>query len=324
MNYKPIFAKQKLNKKMKKLFRSMLVLTALSTSVLFSSCGDEEEVLKVYAEPTLTVNDGVKASGASVGLQFVPIKVVASADQDLMLNKISITRAIVGQSTFIVAEQANIKSKDLVRTYIDTLNVVVEEGDIITYTVKVEDEKAKSTTTSFTITINSMVTSGQIIIGAPSNTTNEFRFFGIADNFRRYRAGATGADLARDNSSKIDFIYFYSTSGAVQNALYSPDFVFAAGTGWDTEVSAWPTKNKTLLKKTDINASEFDALTGSVFMAELQNIDFTAGMLDRVASLSVNEVYCFLKSDGKKGLIKIGSPAAGATGQIVLIVKVEL
>jgi uncharacterized lipoprotein YajG len=308
---------------MKKLFRTMFVLTALSSSMFFASCGDEEEVIKETVAPTLTVNDGVKASSASLGLDTVMIKVVASADTDVKLTKISITRAIVGQSTAVVAEE-NLTAKDLIKTYVDALDVVIDEGDVITYTVKVEDGKGKSTITSFTVTINSMVTSGQILIGAPSNTTNEYRFFGVADGFRRYRAGSTGADLARDNSSKIDFIYFYSTSGNVLNALYSPDFAFAAGQGWDTEVSSWPTKNKTEFKLTDINASEFDALVGSTFMTELQTIDFEVGMLDRIAVLSVNQVYAFKKSDGKRGLIKIGSPAAGATGQILLIVKVEL
>jgi hypothetical protein len=303
----------------------MLVLTALSSSVLLSSCGDDpSENETIYAAPTLTVNDGVKTSSASLSVMYVPIKVIASADQGLKLNKISITRAVVGQSTFVVAEQANINLKDLVKNYVDTLDVVIDEGDIITYTVKVEDEKAKSTTTSFTVTINSMVTSGQILIGAPSNTTNEYRFFGIADAFRRYRAGSTGVDLAKYNSSKIDFIYFYNTAGNIQNALYSPDYAFAAGTGWATEVSSWPTKNKTEFKLTTINASEFDALVGSTFMTELQTIDFSLGMLDRVTGLSVNQVYAFKKGDGKKGLIKVGSPAAGANGQILLIVKVEL
>jgi hypothetical protein len=47
-------------------------------------------------------------------------------------------------------------------------------------------------------------------------------------------------------------------------------------------------------------------------------------MLDRVTGLSVNQVYAFKKGDGLKGLIKVGSPAAGANGQILLIVKVEL
>jgi hypothetical protein len=310
---------------MKKLFKSMFVLTALSATVLFSSCGGEDPDgdAKVFAAPTLTVNDGVKSFSSSLSLDTVEIKVVASADTDVKLAKISITRAIVGQSTFVVAEET-LTGKDLIKNYIDALDVVIDEGDIITYTVKVEDTKGKSTTTSFTVTIESMVTSGQILIGAPSNTTNEYRFFGVADGFRRYRAGTTGVDLAKDNSSKIDFIYFYNTAGNVQNALYSPDYNFAAGTGWASEVSTWPTKNKTSLKLTSINASEFDALVGGTFMTELQTIDFEVGMLDRVANMSVNQVYAFKKSDGKRGLIKVGSPAAGATGQILLIVKVEL
>lgn len=310
---------------MKKLFKSMFVLTALSTAVLFTSCGGDDPAIdsKIFAAPTLTVNDGVKSSSSSLSLDTVEIKVVAAADTDVKLTKISITRAIVGQSTFVVAEET-LTAKDLIKNYIDALDVVIDEGDVITYTVKVEDGKGKSTTTSFTVTINSMVTSAQILIGAPSNTTNEYRFFGIADGFRRYRAGTTGVDLAKDNSSKIDFIYFYNTAGNVQNALYSPDFAFAAGSGWATEVSSWPTKNRTEYKLTTINASEFDALVGSAFLAELAGIDFSLGMLDRVTGLSLNQVYAFKKGDGKKGLIKVGSTATGTNGQILLIVKVEL
>ena len=169
-----------------------------------------------------------------------------------------------------------------------------------------------------------MATSGQILLGAPGNTSNEFRFFGVADNFRRYRAGTTGADLAKDNTSKIDFLFFYNSAGSVGNAMYSPDFAFGAGSGWNAETSTWPSKNTTKFKVADITSAAFDALTGSQFLAELNLIDFSAGTLDRIPNLAANTVLAYQKSDGKRGLIKVVAIALNNTGTITLVCKAEL
>ncbi len=312
---------------MKKLFKSMFVLAALSASMLVTSCGDDktDDTTVESAAPTLTVNDGVTAMNGSLALDTVFIKCVASADTDRKIKKLTITRAIAGQSTNTIYD-GTYDVKDVIKTHKDVIagEVNVDENDVITYNVKVTDDKSKVTEKSFTVTIKSMATSAQILLGAPSNETNLDRFFGTADNFRKYTAGPGGANAARDNSAKVDFVFFYSTSGAVGNAIYSPDYAFGTGNGWDSEISTWPTKNKTLYKLTDINASQFDALVGSTFMTELASIDFTTGMLDRIANLDSQKVLAYIKADGKRGLILVVSKAAGATGNIVLVTKSEL
>jgi hypothetical protein len=312
---------------MKKLVKSMFMLSALTASVLFTSCGDDAKVEdKTYAAPTLKVNDGVRTTSSAATLATVSLKVVATADTDRKIKKVTITRAVTDQSTATIID-STYDAATVNRTYEDQIagNIVINDGDKITYSVKIEDDKGKTAIDSLVITIASMATSPQILLGAPSNTTNDYRFFGIADGFRRYRADSTGADLARQNASKVDFIFFYSTSGSVQNALYSPDYPFATGEGWNKEISFWPTKNNTLYKSTTITSSEFDALQGSTFLTELATIDFSVGTLNRLANLSVNQVIAFIrKSDGKRGFILIGNPAAGATGQILLVCKAEL
>lgn len=312
---------------MKKLVKSMFMLSALTASVLFTSCGDDAKVEdKTYAAPTMRVNDGVRSSSSAATLATVSLKVEATADTDRKIKKITVTRAVTDQSTSTIID-STYDAASVVRTYEDQIagNIVINDGDKITYLVKIEDDKGKTASDSLVITIASMATSPQLLLGAPSNTTNDYRFFGVADGFRKYRAGATGIDLARANSSKVDFVFFYSTAGSVQNALYSPDYPFASGEGWNAEISNWPSKNNTLFKATTITSSEFDALQGSTFLTELATIDFSVGTVNKMSNLSVNQVFAFIrKSDGKRGFILVGNPSAGATGQILLVCKAEL
>lgn len=312
---------------MKRILKSIFVLSAIAGTTLFTSCGDKTtDPTTESAAPTLSVNDGVKSSSASLSVDSISVKVLATADTDRKIKKLTITRAITGQSTATI-KSSTYDAKDVIYTHWDVVagTLAVDEGDVITYNVTVEDDKGKTASSSVTVTIASMVTSPQVLLGGPDNATNEYRFCGVADGFRRYRAGTSGSDLAKDNTAKIDFLYFYNSAGSVQNALYSPDYAFASGSGWYTEVSSWPTKNKTIFKLApDITASAFDALQGSTFLTEVGLVDFSTGTQDRVANLSVNQVLAFKKGDGKRGFILIGNVASASTGQVVLVIKSEL
>jgi len=304
----------------------MFVLAAVSASMLVSSCGDDtKDPVKEYAAPTLTVNDGVTNMNGSLTLDTVFIKNVVSADTDRKIKKLTISRAIVGQSTNTIYDKVY-DAKDVVYTHKDVIagTINIDENDIITYTINATDDKDKVTTKSFTVTIKSVATSTQVLLGAPENTTNLYRFFGTSDNYRKYTAGPNGVDAARNNSSKIDFIFFFSPAGSVGNAIYSPDYNFGAGIGWDSEISNWATKNKTLYKLSDLSSSEFDALQGSSFMTEISAVDFSVGTLDRIANLQTGKVLAYIKADGKRGFILVVSQAAGSTGTIVLVAKSEL
>lgn len=311
---------------MKKLFKSMFMLAAVSSSLLLSSCGDDTDDPTVEPKaPTVTLNGGATAAFASLSVDTIPLNLIAQADTDLKIKKVTITRAVTGQSTKTILDKT-FNERNVIENAYDLIagQIIIDDGDVITYAVTVTDNKDKSTTATYTVTIASMATSGQILLGAPGNTSNEFRFFGVADNFRRYRAGTTGADLAKDNTSKIDFLFFYNSAGSVGNAMYSPDFAFGAGSGWNAETSTWPSKNTTKFKVADITSAAFDALTGSQFLAELNLIDFSAGTLDRIPNLAANTVLAYQKSDGKRGLIKVVAIALNNTGTITLVCKAEL
>jgi hypothetical protein len=316
---------------MKKVFKSLLLMAAIG-SLTFTSCSkDENKTATESAPPTVTINNGATGDNKSAVTQAITLRIEVSADTDRKIKRLSITRTLIkstGSTSANVIYNRSYDAKDVIYTHIDSLSVngvTIDDGDRINYKVEATDDKDKVTSKEYIINITSIATSGQILLGAPGNTINEYRFFGIAENFRRYRAGATGADLARNNVSNIDFIYFWNSAGSVQNALYSPDFNFAPGTGWATEVSSWTgTKNKTLLKETSMDISTFNALSGNNFFAEMNQIDFSTGTQDRIANLQQQTVLAFRLANGKRGFLAIISTSASNTGVITLVVKVEL
>ncbi len=315
---------------MKKLFKSMLMLALVGSSFLVTSCGDDDKKTDdptVESKvPTLTVNNGATEAFASLSLDTVKLDVLAKADTDVKMKKVTITRAVTGQPTKTIFDKTY-DEQNVIETVYDVVagDVILDDGNIITYSITVTDSKTKTANAVYKVTIASMASSGQILLGAPANTTNEYRFFGTSDNFRRYRAGTTGSDLAKDNASKIDFVYFYNNAASVGNAIYSPDFPYTSGSGWFTEVSTWPTKNNTLFKvATDITAAKFDALTGSQFITELNALDLSVGTLNRIANLAANTVLGYKKSDGKRGLIKIVGVAPNDKTTLTIVCKSEL
>jgi len=317
---------------MKKVFKKLLVLTAISGLALTSCTKDPSNTTTESAPPTVVLNNGASSDNQSSQVAAITLKVEASADTDRKIKKLSITRTVIKLTGGISSASIYSKTydaKDVIYTHIDSLavnGVSVDDGDKINYKVEATDDKDKVTSKEYIVSILSIATSTQIQLGGPRNTVNEYRFFGVADNFRRYRAGATGIDLARDNVSKIDFLYFFNSAGSVQNAFYSPDFAFSAGSGWATEISNWTgTKNKTLFKETAMDRARFNALTsGQAFFDEMNLVDFSSGTLDRVANLVDQTVLAFKLKNGKRGFLLFDSGATNDQGYCVIKATVEL
>lgn len=309
---------------MKKLIKSMFVMTALMSAVL-TSCTKDDTATVEKSAPTVLLNDGVAGASYSSQVDSIMLDIEASADTDVKIKSIKITRAVTGAATNTIVSKTY-DAKDVLYTHYDVIKgeIAINDGDKITYVVTVTDSKDKVTTANYIASINSLATSDQILLGAPSNTTNQYRFFGVANNFARYKAGTSGTELAKDNSAKVDFIYFYNSAGSVGNAIYSPDYAFAAGTGWATEVSTWTAKNKTIYLATDLNQSIFDGLNATSFFTELNNLSWTSGV-DRIPNLINGQVIAYKRADGKRGFILIAATALNATtGSLTCKVKSEL
>lgn len=329
---------------MKKLFRSLFILSALSMFV-FSTCKKDTPppVEPVSNEPTVTINNSKNSQNTlSAKIDSITIHIVANADTDRKIKKLSITRSLTGQASVVIFTKADYSVKDLYLSYIDSITsgqhqLGIGDGDEINYSATVEDDKGKiSKEAIYKVLISSVAISPQIYLGAPLClvTVNPYRFIGTENFFQRYRPGTDStsttdarATLARLNSSKIDFVYFYSTAGAIGNAIYSPDFPFSAGTanGWKEETDKWPVKNHTIFVVTpDITSSAFDALSGKAFLDELELVDFNVGAQNKLTNLAKDLVFAYKKGNGKRGFIKVGNPAVGTSSQILIIIKAEI
>jgi len=286
-----------------------------ATVLVFTSCKKDEDG---KTPPTLTINDGVKLKDLDVNLSSVDIKIVVSAATDRKLKTISVEKAIPGQATATVFTNSPDK-KDYTTTYTDALSGQTV-GQIITYTIKAVDDNDNNISETYTVTIISsenVYISNSIQLGAQSNSTIDYKFLGIANNFNSYTAGTSGT--ARTNSSKIDFVYYYGTND--KNTFAAPTNTDGAQVIWGTEITAWTTKNDTKFKQTSLVATDFDNIMDVTKKDDtFKNIDFSFGALSKYTNLQNNDVIAYLTASGKKGLIKFTSTASNNSGAVTLYV----
>jgi len=309
---------------MKNLFKMMMVMTVLAGSI-FTSCKKAEDALTASKAPTVSINDDVAALEMSAAVDTIHVKMVATADTDRKITKLVLIRTYNGDST-VELMSTTYNTNSVSYTYEDLVKangLPLTDTDKLKYTMTATDDKGNTASVSYVITFNSVSTSGQIVLGAPGNTSNAFKFFGIANNFMRYSAGGD-AGTAKANCTKVDFLYWFNASGAIGNSLYSPDYPFTAGTGWATEVSGWASRNSTLFLTTDLNLSAFDALAGTQMVTELDNLTWTSGT-QKINNLETGNVIAYKKNDGKRGFIYIAQKAIdGTVGVMTVKVKAEL
>jgi hypothetical protein len=192
--------------------------------------------------------------------------------------------------------------------------VTLVAGDKVTFTYSVTDSKAQTTKSSITYTAvsnNSIVTSNLIELGAQSDSLVEYKFLGIADNFKAYTSGANGT--AKANSAKIDFVYYYGATGL--NSFAAPANVDGAQVIWGTEIGGWATKNATQFKTTSITKTQFlnykDNLKTNVL---INTVDFSSGAVDKVITIKQDDVIAFKTASGTQGLIYFSAVSADKYG----------
>jgi hypothetical protein len=275
--------------------------------------------------PTIIVNDGIDSLTVSSSADTINIKVLATAKYVNKIKSIAITRQVNSGVVVPIFSLNSYNNKVYSNSYKDYIkgSLSLKDGDFITYKINVTDDSSNSTIAIYKVNVQTINASPQILLGAPNNTVNLYRFFGIKDSYRRYGVG--NIDDTRSNSQKIDFLYFFNIVGSWQNVIFSPDYPFTPGTFWGSLTSTWSHKNSTIFKLTpSITASMFDAMDDGVsFLTQLNAIDFSAGTQNSVAVLAVGQVFAFKKSDGKRGFIRVVSIASNPSGQVELLCKTE-
>jgi len=312
---------------MKKTIQTLFIIGAISAS-LFTSC--KPEPAKPEPKPTeVIVNDGAIATNLRADVDTITIKIEATADLDVKISNITISRSLNnGNATIISNKQytegvVKYTHKDIIKG-----NVVIDDQDIITYVITVTDSKGTIIVKTFVVNIRSWATSGQILLGASKNVNNDYKFFGVADNYRRYRVGTSGIDLASQNSNKIDFaLYTDVGNGGIGNAIYSPSYFTKPSTsgGWKTEISSWPVVRNTVFVQFPMTRTQYDQMSYADFTGHLSGVDFDNGAFEKIANVQLDDVYAFRNQDGLRGLLLVGQlSSSDALGVTVFIVKSEL
>lgn len=131
---------------------------------------------------------------------------------------------------------------------------------------------------------------------------------------------------AKTNSSKVDFIYYYSPTASTSAEMISPKF--AQDNGDVLAASTWGVINQTKLKdvSSSVSSTQFDAI---ITTDDAPVTTAASSMTDQqVKALVVGDVFAFETAAGKKGLAKVKALAAGTgsdytKGTITIEVKVQ-
>ncbi len=305
-------------KKTIKLFSAILIAGIVG----LTSCSKDATTTLLGEETSVTISDSLGKNEVGNKNSTVYFRVVAKLASGVTAKSTKIERKIGSGATETILNNdrldtiagTNSNTNEVLDDNLTGKSLVV--GENVVYTVTLTDSKAKTVTssTSFKIVrVNGILTSSEIELGAQSNSTVEYKFLGLADNFMTYTAGATGT--AKANASKIDFVYYY---GATQkNALASPSVAFGVSQIWDTEITGWAVKNATMFKATALTASDFDNIKNTTKVDDkFYNIDFTTGTLDKAANFIAGDVIAFKTAAGVVGLAKFILASADDKGSM--------
>ena len=292
----------------------------------FTSCKKDEDSTPA---PTITIKSnglgGDQAKGNAAAGQSINFTFEANASEKL--KSIEIYQTIGSSETKIQTIDSDFDT-DTKSTETYDYAVPATATGAITLKFAVTDKSNGKASSSFVITITAsdFNTYSAKLLAAPLDNGTSQSFFTSVDG------GTHNLSVAKANSSKVDFGYYYgATLGA---AFASPgdyptfiDDVFPTG----EKVSTWSSKNVTEFRKisTDVFSSlASSASIGTAFEDGTPTDDGIAGSSPksgRITGLAVNQQVGFKTVSGKKGILKVTAivTGTGSTGQIKFDVKVQ-
>lgn len=310
---------------MKKLFRTVMVLSVASLAVLSSCKKDDASV----ADATIDINAKIGTTaindGATVTIgDVVKFTIVSTGNSDNKLKSITMTSTAGG---------AALLTEDLSGTSAtNTAEFTAQTAGNVSFTVTLTSGKG-NITKSFSIAVAAAV---QVDTHNPTlgNQKDSAPKFWSAVNKTTYQLSDVKADPSL--ASKIDFGY---CSRVAANLIISPasqDAEDIYSTQWsaaDEKITTWNKRNATKFKATTLTQTQFEAATDATSIAALiASTKNTAGEpdLDKVPATNAS-VYLFKTEGGKYGLINVlsatgevtGNPPAAIAGDVQLVVKYQ-
>lgn len=308
---------------MKNTFKLLSAFIFASIIALTSSCSKDDTATTVDAT-SITLTDSLAKNeiGNKNPMAYLLINIKLATGTTVKTAKLE--RKIGTGASEVLLENNRIDTVPdftLSDSYTDEkITKNLTSGTKVVYTATITDSKSKTATGSLTYTVvrgNGILVSEIIELGAQSDTIREYKFLGLANSFATYTAGVNGT--ARNNSEKIDFVYYYGQND--KNTLASPSNVDGAQAIWGTEISSWTTKNVTLFSTNAISAATFETIKASKVDDEFYNIDFTKNTTEKYVNFGYNKVVAFKTASGKIGLAKflLGATSASESMKVQII-----
>jgi hypothetical protein len=281
-----------------------IYLLLFAFAIAFAACNDDDDP---KSDPTISFITTADFTSEDVTLEegdsiFVGINAEYNGDDNLT----SFTITVNGQEI----QNEAIDNLEIERTFSIKKSIATTEE----WVFEVTDAGGRSASVSLTMTLEygAIITNNSVILGAQNNSTLG-SFYSTSED-QVYLQGE-----AFNNQELIDLIYYFSTEDG--NAIGSPgandvDELFTGTSG----LSNWTTLNETRYYETDLEESEFDAVSNdSIF-----NIVYNSDDAKRKAkNLVAGDIYSFRTEAGKLGLFKVITVNGEAPGDIEIAVKVE-
>lgn len=268
-----------------------LFLAALAATAMFTSCGPDEDALAPeikfvnYDGSDLTVNKGdtidftFQAIAGSAKMESAPTVLYAFGTN--------------------VATPAKSTSKVLDNGYEITLDQVLNEVGVYTFTIYAADKDEKVDSATVKVTVKdaavALTTKGEFTLGASGASAGSY--YSLTD-------GVLTSAVAETKASKVTFVYNFNTTDKA--------FIMSG-----TEAS-----NATVQKGATV--TKFAKVTGVTFAtATDSDIAAVTPTATKLTGLEVNDLIVFLAADGTKGLIQIKALVAAVDGTTTVVVKIK-
>ncbi len=290
--------------------KKILTLLGISLFLVFSftNCSKDEEA----GSPTISLKN---ATG------YVTQNTVASYGDTLLWG---ITANSNGEDNLVkftieVNDQQLFDSTFNATTFTYDFYSIKTILDVEAWTMTITDIAGHTSSVSITVTgefgeIDSYTT---ILMGAQDNVDVE-SFLSLAENHATTYMQAA----AFQNQDKIDMFCFYENTPEHQNlmTLASPGSNIKGIFSGATAPENYTTKNVTFFVKTDLSASNFDAVQNDAVI--LASFD-PENQFKKASKLTAGDVYAFKLQSGKYGLLKVIEVTGTETGTIELGIKVQ-
>lgn len=291
---------------MKKNKLSLLGLIAIGSAVLFNAC--EPEV----AAPLVTVNP-TEESSAAPG-ETISFEMIVTSETDLGAVFVE---ASANGTTFATADStfpANVQSAII--NFPLTVPDDFENGTIISISFEAENQGESTEVLRTLVIVAGEINSYTAVIMADLENPNGSSFFSL-DNNELMTLG-----VARDNSEKVDLIYYYGNANkATLCAANDEDVKAFTDASENSIVDQLTTKNATELAAVEMTGDDFDAISddGPITTNTPEEV------VTAVNQLAIGQVIYAKTVTGKKALIMVKDITGGqGTSEITIDVKIQL